>query len=89
MAPLLLAQGVVLAGMIANRILYAGATLPEFKVELIGVVALLVFAVLGPLLVFSPQLFQLGLTTLVPVLPLMLTMISLEELLQRLLPIIF
>ena len=40
----------------ANRIFYAGARLPEFKVELIGLVAVMVFAVLGPLLVFSPQL---------------------------------
>ena len=55
-SPLLLAQGAVLAGMMANRIFYAGATLPEFKVELIGLVAVMVFAVLGPLLVFSRQL---------------------------------
>ena len=48
--------GVVLAGMMANRIFYAGAKLPEFKVELIGLVAVMVFAVLGPLLVFSLQL---------------------------------
>ena len=144
--------------MIANRIFYAGATLPEFKVELIGLVAVMVFAVLGPLLVFSPQLaaakraglreygtlaqryvrefdrkwlrggappdeplvgsadiqsladlgnsfevvkemrwapftmptvLQLAVTTLAPVLPLMLTMISLEELLTKLLQIIF
>src|SRR5687767_12353824 len=39
--PVLLAQGVLLAGMIANRIFYAGATLPEFKVELIGLVAVM------------------------------------------------
>ena len=157
-APVLLAQGAVLAGMIANRIFYAGATLPQFRVELIGLVAVMVFAVLGPLLVFSLQLaaakraglrehgilaqryvqeydrkwlrggappdealvgsadiqsladlgnsfevvkemrwvpftmatvFQLGVTTLTPVLPLMLTMISLEELLTKLLQIIF
>ena len=54
--PLLLAQGVVLAGMIAARIFYAGAQLPQFKVDLIGLVAVMVFAVLGPLLVFSPRL---------------------------------
>ena len=157
-SPVLLAQGALLAGMIANRIFYAGATLPEFKVELIGLVALMVFAVLGPLLVFSLKLeaakraglrehgtlaqryvreyddkwlrggaapdeplvgsadiqsladlgnsfdvvkemrfvpftlqtvLQLAVTTLVPVLPLMLTMISLEELLDRLLKIVF
>ena len=46
----------LLAGMMANRIFYTGAKLPDFKVELIGLVALMVFAVLGPLLVFSPKL---------------------------------
>jgi len=157
-SPLLLAQGAVLAGMIANRIFYAGAKLPDFKVELIGLVAVMVFALLGPLLVFSRQLeaakrvgvrehgvlaqryvreydrkwlrggappdepllgsadiqsladlgnsfanvkemrwvpftmstvFQLAVTTLLPVLPLTLTMLSLEELLERLLTIVF
>jgi hypothetical protein len=33
-----------------------GATLPEFKVELIGIVALMVSAILGPMLVFGPAL---------------------------------
>jgi hypothetical protein len=47
---------VVLAGLMANRIFYAGARLPEFKVELIGLVAVLVLGILGPLLVFSPRL---------------------------------
>ena len=55
-APVLLAQGAMLSGMMASKIFYAGATLPEFKVELIGLVALLVFAILGPLLVFGPKL---------------------------------
>ena len=157
-APVLLAQGAVLAGMMANRIFYAGATLPEFKLELIGLVAVMVFAILGPLLVFGPQLaaakraglreygtlaqryvrefdhkwlrggapadepligsadiqsladlgnsfevvkgmrlvpftmqtvLQLAVATLLPVVPLTLTMISLEELLERLLKIVF
>jgi hypothetical protein len=52
----LLAMGVVLAGMIANKIFYTGATLLEFKVEIIGTVAVLVFMILGPMLVFTPQL---------------------------------
>ena len=55
-SPVLMAQGALLAGMMANRIFYAGATLPEFKVELIGLVAVMLFAVLGPMLVFSVQL---------------------------------
>ena len=54
--PLLLALGTVLAGMMANRIFYEGAKLLDFKVEIVGTVGLLVFAVLGPLLAFTPQL---------------------------------
>lgn len=157
-APVLLAQGVLLSGMMANRILYAGAKLPEFKVELIGLVAVLVFAILGPMLAFAPKLaaakragqreygtlaqtyarefdrkwlrgdaapdeallgsadiqsladigngvgvigemrmapftmrtvFELGVMTLLPVGPLLLTMISLEELLDRVLAVLF
>ena len=55
-SPLLLAQGMLLAGLIADRIFFGGAKLVEFKVELIGLVAVMVFAVLGPLLVFSTKL---------------------------------
>jgi hypothetical protein len=157
-APVLFAEGTVLAGMIANRIFYAGATLPEFKVELIALVAFMVFAVLGPLLVFAPKLeaakrsglreygilvqryvrefdykwlrggappgeqllgsadvqsladmggsfdvvkemkfapftlrtvLQLGIVTLLPVMPLVLTMFSLEDALTQLLSAIF
>ena len=50
--PLLLALGTVLAGMMANRIFYAGGRLLDFKVEMAGTVVLLVFAILGPLLAF-------------------------------------
>jgi hypothetical protein len=156
-APLLLAQGVVMAGTIANRIFYAGAALPQFKVELIGLAGVMVFGILGPSLVFGPQLaaakraglreygtlaqryvrefnrkwlrggaqadeslvgsadiqsladlsnsfevvkgmrlvpftsqtvLQLAVTTLLPVVPLLLTMISLEQLLDRLLKVV-
>ena len=52
----LLALGTILSGMIANRIFYEGAKLLDFKVEIVGTVALVLFAVLGPLLVFTPQL---------------------------------
>ena len=148
----------MLCGMIANKIFYTGATLPEFHVELIGLVALMLFAILGPTLVFAPKLaaakraglrdygtlaqryvrefdgkwlrggspagepligtadiqsladlgnsfevvsgmrwvpftlqtvLQLAVTTLLPVVPLTLTMISLEELLERLLELVF
>jgi hypothetical protein len=55
-SPMLLAQGMLLAGLITDRIFYAGAKLVEFKMELMGLVAVIVFAVLGPLLTFSPKL---------------------------------
>ena len=54
--PLLAAHGALLAGMIANRIFFHGATLPDFKVELVVVVAFLLLVVLGPLLLFTPHL---------------------------------
>jgi len=157
-SPILLAQGALLAGSLANRIFYKGAKLLEFKLDVIGLVAVMVFAILGPLLVFLPKLaaakragrreygilaqryarefelmwllggasadepllgsadiqsladmgnsyavvkemrllpfntqtvLQLALITLLPVGPLLLTMIPLEELLDRLLKLIF
>jgi hypothetical protein len=157
-APVLVAQGALLAGVMANRIFFAGAKLVAFKVDIIGLVAVMIFAILGPLLVFLPQLaaakrkglreygslaqryarefdhkwlrggapedeplmgsadiqsladlgnsygvvkemrlvpftmptvLQLAITTLLPVAPLLLTMIPLEELLERMLKIIF
>jgi hypothetical protein len=156
-APLLLAHGTLLAGAIASRIFFRSATLLQFKVELIVVVAFLLLLVLGPLLLFMPHLakarriglreygtlaqryvrefddkwlrggappgeplvgsadiqsladlgnsyeiirdmravpftrdtvIQLAVITLIPVAPLLLTMISLEELLKRLLQIL-
>jgi hypothetical protein len=56
--PLALAHGVMLAGPITNRIFYLGAALPQFKVEIAVVVVFLLLLVLGPLLLFSPQLAQ-------------------------------
>ena len=156
-APLLAAHGALLAAFMANRIFFQGATLPEFKVEIIAVVAFLLLVVLGPLLRFMPHLsearriglreygalaqryvrefddkwlrgavasgeplvgsadiqsladlgnsyelvrsmrvvpftreavLQLAIITLVPIAPLLLSMISLEELLKRLLQIV-
>ncbi len=55
-APFMLAQGALLAGTIANRIFFAGATLPQFKLEIGGLVVVTAIAVLGPLLLFSRQL---------------------------------
>ena len=56
--PLAMAHGVMLAGPIANRIFYLGATLPEWKGEIVILVVFLLCVVLGPLLVFAPQLAQ-------------------------------
>jgi len=56
--PLAVAHGVMLAGPITNRIFYLGAALTEFKAEIVVVVAFLLLLVLGPLLLFSPQLAQ-------------------------------
>jgi hypothetical protein len=157
-APLLVAHGTLLAALIANRIFFRGATLPEFKIEIVVIVVFLLLLVLGPLLMFMPHLararriglrqygtlaqryvrefdekwirgglppgeplvgsadiqsladlgnsyeivrsmrtvpftrdtvLQLAIITLAPVTPLLLTMVSLEELLKRLLQIVF
>jgi hypothetical protein len=56
--PLAVAHGVMLAGPIANRIFYLGAALPEWKVEIAVLVTFMLCLVLGPLLVFAPQLAQ-------------------------------
>jgi hypothetical protein len=156
--PLLIAHGALLSGLIGNRIYHVGATLPNFKYEILVLVLLLLCAVLGPLLVFAPQLeeakrkglleygtlaesyvrefdakwlrggapadeqlvgsadiqsladlansyevvrtmrfapfsmgaiLQLGVVTLAPVMPLLLTMMPMEELLKTLFGIVF
>jgi hypothetical protein len=51
-APLLAAQGTLLAGMYANRIFFEGARLTDFKIETFTFVAAMVAVVLAPLLVF-------------------------------------
>jgi len=54
--PLLVAHGALLSGLIGNRIFHVGATLPDFKVEIFALLLFLLSVVLGPLLVFAPQL---------------------------------
>ena len=56
--PLAVAHGALLAGMIANRIFFLGATLPDFKVEIAVTLIFLLGVVLGPLFVFAPQLAE-------------------------------
>ena len=51
-SPLLLAQGTLLAGMLANRIFFEAASLGAFKLEIFAFVVLVVGVVLAPLLVF-------------------------------------
>src|SRR6516164_680644 len=55
-SPLLVAQGLLLAGVLANRIFYAGEKLPDFKAQIIGTVATMVLFVVGPSLSFMPAL---------------------------------
>lgn len=55
---LAVAHGVLLAGPLANRIFFLGATLPQYKAEIAAVVAFMLCVIIGPLLVFSSQLAQ-------------------------------
>ena len=54
--PILFAQGAMLAGLIASRVLYRGESLLSFKLQVGGFVAFFVLAILGPLLMFTPQM---------------------------------
>lgn len=54
--PILFAQGVMLAGVVASRVLYRGETLLSFKLQAGGFVAFFVIAILGPLLMFTPRM---------------------------------
>lgn len=55
-APVLLAQGVLVAGQIANRILHDGAPLLTFKREIAAVAVLQPLLILGPLAFFGRHL---------------------------------
>jgi hypothetical protein len=54
--PLLVAHGVLLSGLIGNRIYHVGAKLTDFKLEIFALTLFLLCVVLGPLLVFGSQL---------------------------------
>ena len=56
--PLLVSQGAILAGQLANYIFYEGKSLLDFKVEIVAAVVFLLLVVLGPLCVFAPRLAQ-------------------------------
>ena len=55
-APLLFAQGVLLSGVIASRILYDGQALMSFKAEIALFVAVFVVFLLAPLTAFTGQI---------------------------------
>jgi len=54
--PILFAQGAMLAGLVASRVLYRGESLLSFKLQVGGFIAFFVLAILGPLLMFTPQM---------------------------------
>jgi hypothetical protein len=54
--PILFAQGALLAGLIASRVLYEGKSLLSFKIEVASLVGFFVLFILGPLVMFTPKL---------------------------------
>jgi hypothetical protein len=54
--PIAVAYGVLFAGMIADRIFFAGAKLTDFQLQVVGGAALLLVVFVGPLTVFAPRL---------------------------------
>jgi hypothetical protein len=56
--PILVAQGALLAGLIASQIFYAGQNLLSFKMQVGGFVAFFIVIILSPLFVFTPHLVR-------------------------------
>ncbi len=56
--PVVLAQGALVAGMIASHIFHGGKSVLDFKVEMIGGLILVMMQVLVPLCVFAPKLAE-------------------------------
>jgi hypothetical protein len=54
--PILFAQGTLLSGMIATRVLYQGAALQSFQVDAVVLVLAVLLVILSPLLIFVPLL---------------------------------
>jgi len=55
-APILFAQGSMLAGVIASRVPYQGQNLTAFRMQAAGFAVFFVLFILGPLVMFTPQL---------------------------------
>ena len=62
--PLAAAFGAIISGILANRILFAGARLPEFKMQIAASVIFLILIFVGPLLVFGGRIAQVKRTGL-------------------------
>lgn len=56
LSPLLTAHGAAVSGFLANSIFYQGASLTDFKLEIVALVVFLMLLVLGPLCVFAPKI---------------------------------
>jgi hypothetical protein len=54
--PILFAQGAMLAGVVASRVLYKGESLLSFKLPIGGFIAFFLVVILGPLLMFTPKM---------------------------------
>jgi hypothetical protein len=54
--PVLFAQGSMLAGVVASRVLYRGDSLTSFKLQIGGFIVFFVMAILGPLAMFTPAM---------------------------------
>jgi hypothetical protein len=54
--PILFAESAMLAGVIANRILYRGDSLQSLKLQIAGIVAFFILTILGPLTMFTPRM---------------------------------
>jgi len=59
--PLALALGTMMAAVITNQIFHAGASLADFKLEIVGMVLFVFGLVLVPLLFFGPALMEASL----------------------------
>jgi len=57
-APILFAQGVIVAGVVADRVLYRGESLQSFRFQIAAFIVFFVVAVLAPLLMFSLRMAQ-------------------------------
>ena len=57
-ALLAVAHGTLLAGLLASRIFFLGAKLPDYKAEIAILAIFVLLVIVGPLLVFVPQLAE-------------------------------